>query len=1040
MFKTKFNRLIAFVLAMVMTLSVNVFAVSGEITFVLTGDKAHKEGEHIAYENWIDTKFSIDGQNVYEVLNEVLTDNGYSFDYGTGYLSSITTPDGVKLGDLTNGDRSCWLFKVNDELSNYSMDKTYPSAGDVVEVFYVDDYSAEVYGYYSTINVTPSDAEVVVTNDKGDVIEKSYGSYSFFNGKYNYVASADGYETKSEDFVVSGAGVHINVVLDKIETTTEATTEASTEQNPDVSAGNVEWGLFRKHESNNAVVFGKGISAGEAEFKWANRVKTDWSANTGSVILNGKIYTVVKSTLYVVDKESGQTLDTCSLDSEIYYTYFIGSGEGKIFVQLKDGRIQAIDAESLKTVWTSEVPKNEANAYGISPIYYKDGKVYAGTVSFNDSAKGYYYCLDAKTGDYIWTVEGQKGQYNGFYWSGCVEVEGNIVVGDDSGRLMAIDAKGNILDTYNANSGIRSTVVYDNGRVYFTDAKGSVYSVKLENGKFSDGKSAIINENAVGSTSTPAIYDGKIYVGATGAYNMEIYSSTGYFSVFDSELNLEFTEMTLGPVQTSPLVIVDGESVRAYVACNNGNGDLLVYENGKLSNLIDLGEYKQYSLHSIIVDDEGVLYHQNDSGYLIAIKGIAVEETTEVTTEETTVESTETTEATTEGTTVESTEVTEATTETTTVENTETTEATTEVTTVESTETTTTRPSGGSGGSGGGSSVSKINVSFTLKGEGMWLSESNISISNNASVLALMKNVFDANNVQCVGMDRGYISSVTYNGVTLAEFDKGPNSGWMYSVNGEIPEVAIGSYRLKDGDVVEFFYVVDYTTVGNGVVAEDVTETTTDITTNVSESVSEVSTEELNGENVSENLNGSNSESGEKHKFEDVAKNHWASEAIESLFERKVISGKSEDRFYPNDNVTRAEFVTMLFRLANVNDEYVCEFSDVEKNSWYYDAVAWAYSNGIVNGVSESEFNPNGYITKQDMSCVIERYIKKYDLEFDTKAEYNGFKDENSISGYAKESVVKLYTLGILKGNNEGKFEPKKSLTRAEAAVVLFRL
>lgn len=1016
MIKTKFSRFAAMLVALVMALSFNVVSNAADtITFIVTGDSIHSEGGHSSYEEWINTSYELNGENVGEIMQNVLAQKGYSCDYSVGqwggYLSSITTPEGNTLGAGTNGSKSGWMSSVNDIMPDVSMDQVYPSAGDVVEIFYIDDYEAEIYGYYSTITVTPDTASLTVYNSEGAVVEPSWGAYSFFNGTYSYNASAEGYITKTGDFVVSGAGVTLDIVLEKENTPDDTTTESTTEAFVDTG---VEWGLFRNNTSNNGVVNADTPDSGNANVKWAAKVKEGWSAFGGIAIANDAVYTVAESTVFKLDKNSGEIISKASLDSAIGYTYFISYGGGKVFVQLGNGEIEALDG-SLNKLWTSTVPMGDSAGQGLTPAYYNNGRVYAGTVN-TSGGKGYYYCLNAENGEYIWTIEGEQGSYNGFYWSGCVAVGDYVAVGGEGGSLYLIDGTGNICDSFKASADIRSTIVYDNGLLYFTDKSGYIYSVAVDNGKFGESKSAIINENAISSTSTPSIYDGKVYVGAGGSY------PKGYFSVLDTDLNQLYTAEVEGSVQSSPLVAVNGSGVKVYFTCNNAEGSLMVYDGTSLNKLIDTTDYMNYCIHSPIADSEGTVYYQNDSGYVVAINKIAEETTTEATTE-----------ITTELTTAATTEtVTEATTETVTEANTETsTEAATELTT---------------SSSGGSVEDDDIKVSFSLVGDYTWVMESNVSMEQGSNVAELIKKVFDNNGVSCVGIDDGYIRSVTYKGTTLAEFDKGPKSGWMYKVNGEYPNVGINSYKLSEGDNVEFVYVEDYTKLdynnsnsdwssdssssssgGGSSSKTTTTETTTEVTTELN---TEATTEEVNNETVK----------AEVKTFDDVNENHWAYDAVNFLSERGIVKGKSESIFAPKDSVTRAEFVAMLYRMSNAEGDYECSFSDVSNESWYYDAVSWAYENGVVFGVSDENFAPDANITRQDMACIAERFANKFNVELNEDTEYTAFADDSAISAYAKDSVVRLYKSGILNGNDKGEFMPLANTTRAEAAVIIFNL
>ena len=91
-------------------------------------------------------------------------------------------------------------------------------------------------------------------------------------------------------------------------------------------------------------------------------------------------------------------------------------------------------------------------------------------------------------------------------------------------------------------------------------------------------------------------------------------------------------------------------------------------------------------------------------------------------------------------------------------------------------------------------------------------------------------------------------------------------------------------------------------------------------------------------------------------------------------------------------------------------------------------------------GISEDCFAPNAKITRQDMACIAQRYVDKFNVELNEDTEYTAFVDEDTISSYAMESVVRLCESNVLSGNKNGEFMPLANTTRAEAAVVIYNL
>lgn len=113
-------------------------------------------------------------------------------------------------------------------------------------------------------------------------------------------------------------------------------------------------------------------------------------------------------------------------------------------------------------------------------------------------------------------------------------------------------------------------------------------------------------------------------------------------------------------------------------------------------------------------------------------------------------------------------------------------------------------------------------------------------------------------------------------------------------------------------------------------------------------------------------------------------------------------------------------------------------FSDVADDSWYAKAVLWAYNNDIVSGKTETEFDPNSDITREQMAAILYRYAKTkgYNLDCDEIT----YSDAKDIADYAIDSVKWAYSAGIMTGDENGNFNPKAGTTRAQAASVFMRL
>lgn len=174
--------------------------------------------------------------------------------------------------------------------------------------------------------------------------------------------------------------------------------------------------------------------------------------------------------------------------------------------------------------------------------------------------------------------------------------------------------------------------------------------------------------------------------------------------------------------------------------------------------------------------------------------------------------------------------------------------------------------------------------------------------------------------------------------------------------------------------------------------------------------------------------------------YTDIGTVLWAETAVNELTKKGIISGDGDGRFRPNDKVTREEFAKMLMiAIGKVDDSATGSFSDVDANAWYYKYVSSAFSAGIVNGISESEFGVGLNITRQEMATMTARALSVY-KEASVVREDTVFADGDSISDWAKDSVNLLYRSGIMSGTDGGNFQPASNATRAQAAVVIYNL
>lgn len=175
--------------------------------------------------------------------------------------------------------------------------------------------------------------------------------------------------------------------------------------------------------------------------------------------------------------------------------------------------------------------------------------------------------------------------------------------------------------------------------------------------------------------------------------------------------------------------------------------------------------------------------------------------------------------------------------------------------------------------------------------------------------------------------------------------------------------------------------------------------------------------------------------------FEDVAPDAWYAAAVNYCFENGIVKGMSPTEFQPETPVTRGMFVTILGRFSGVEDDLTATtvFTDVPAGKYYSAHVKWAFEAGVVNGVSPTTFVPDKNISRQDMCVMIRRYCNYMGIELTETVEAPTFTDEKDIASYAKESITNMLRAGLVNGMGT-KFNPKGTSTRAQAATILMRL
>lgn len=174
--------------------------------------------------------------------------------------------------------------------------------------------------------------------------------------------------------------------------------------------------------------------------------------------------------------------------------------------------------------------------------------------------------------------------------------------------------------------------------------------------------------------------------------------------------------------------------------------------------------------------------------------------------------------------------------------------------------------------------------------------------------------------------------------------------------------------------------------------------------------------------------------------FRDVSRRDWFYENVKFVNENGLFGGTTANTFSPNDALTRAMLVTVLYRAeGEPKTANVSKFRDVASTAYYAKAVAWAEENGIVSGVSETAFAPDAKITREQIAAILYRYAVYNGLEAVTLEEHLAFKDAGSISEYAVAAMNWIVGRKVINGYEDGTVRPQNNATRAEAAAMLQR-
>ena len=174
--------------------------------------------------------------------------------------------------------------------------------------------------------------------------------------------------------------------------------------------------------------------------------------------------------------------------------------------------------------------------------------------------------------------------------------------------------------------------------------------------------------------------------------------------------------------------------------------------------------------------------------------------------------------------------------------------------------------------------------------------------------------------------------------------------------------------------------------------------------------------------------------------FWDIPASHWAHDEVTYVYENDLMNGTSSTHFSPDARTTRAQVVTVLYRLAGQPAaDWENPFWDVPASAWFHDAVTWAWENDITGGVSSTHFGAGNAVTREQLAAFLYRYAQDQGYDTSARADLSGYSDAGLVSSYATEALSWANATGLITGTTATTLSPQGSATRAQVATILSR-
>lgn len=174
--------------------------------------------------------------------------------------------------------------------------------------------------------------------------------------------------------------------------------------------------------------------------------------------------------------------------------------------------------------------------------------------------------------------------------------------------------------------------------------------------------------------------------------------------------------------------------------------------------------------------------------------------------------------------------------------------------------------------------------------------------------------------------------------------------------------------------------------------------------------------------------------------FRDVAPNAWYYDAVDYVVSHGLLTGSTRSTFSPNQQLSRAMLAQTLYNISGQPDTTISHYDDVSVNHWSYNAVSWATDQQLMAGTSPKQFAPDRSLTRQEMALTLMLYVQKSGVSTDQRADLSSYADKNSVADWARAGMEWAVAEGILAGRTVGStkmLDPAGTVTRAEFAAVL---